>query len=650
MSTKLSNPIVKHILHNLVLWAPLWLGSTFLFGLLGAAYAFVLKGDSWLASQAFIVRDEANGAVMRLGRFESQSQMKASQETILEMSKNHQVVRDALVQLGPEPGVFSWFGKSSFPSNSTVASYATRVISVHAPKGTEFGVTEVIYLDTKLSTPKRAVEFNKYLCDALEERLRQVRKSRAESIIAELTHARDAARIGQTTATKRLQEMETKAGLELVDLRGMTDMIAGGTNSRTQIDQIKSELRTGETQQQQLLNDINLIKNAIADPSDFLVTPSELVNTQPGLKKLREGYADAQISASQLSGRFTEQHPIFIAAKTSQLSIRERLIDELQASLTNREQELKLLIGKQDRLRTVLDNTEGKLGSIAENRAEYANIISEVKTRTTILESAERELAEASASSDASLSTSLITRLDQPVISDKPIGPGRTTLTALSTIAGLVFGLGLVFVIVPSESGKSFGRRLSDMGFGRRRDDASTATTEQRSGKRATDPSAEAPREKNQRSSDRVSESRVITDRRNSIGSSQTPSSTKPEGKPDATKKEPPIANEVPASVPSDLTAIQSIPVAREGVIFYPPKNRPSESRDQVFRELSSVASTSGSNAIEKDLGTINPSIVTSVNDSSDTASSSDRRQHPRSTKSTSPETPSFGLRPSSKK
>lgn len=649
MSTNLSNPIVKRLLHNLVLWAPLWLGSTFLFGLLGATYAFVFKEDSWLASQAFIVRDEANGAVMRLGRFESQSQMKASQETILEMSKNHQVVREALEKLGPEPSAFSWFGSSSFPSNTLVASYATSVISVHAPKGTEFGVSEVIYLDTKLSSPKRAADFNKCLCDALEERLRQVRKSRAESIIAELRHARDAARVGQTTATKRLQEMEAKAGLELGDLRGMTDMIAGGSNSRTQIDLIKSELRSGETQQQQLLNDIKLIKDAIADPSGFLVTPSELVNTQPGLKKLREGYADAQISASQLSGRFTEQHPIFIAAKTSQLSIREKLVEELQASLTNREQELKLLVGKQDRLKNVLDNTEVKLGSIAENRAEYANLISEVKTRTTILESAERELAEATASSDASLSTSLITRLDEPVISDKPIGPGRTTITGLCTIAGLVFGLGLVFVIVPSESGKSFGRRLGDMGFRRRSEDLttpplSTAPNEQRTGKRATDPIAVPPREMNQRASDRNPENAAAGDRRKSRESAQNPAFEKPVNVPEASLNQTPIAYDSTSVLSAEIST-PNVPVSREGVVFHPPKGRASESRDQVFRELSSAAPA----VVDQKLVSIDANLDATTLSSVDSISASERRQHPRSTKSNSSSPPSFGLRPSSK-
>jgi len=623
MSTTLSNPMVKRVLHVLVLWAPLWIGTTFLFGLVGVGYAFVLKADTWLASQAFIVRDEANGAVMRLGRFESQSQMKASQETILEMSKNHQVVRDALASLGPESNAISWFQNVGFPTNAMVARYALHSISVHAPKGTEFGVSEVIYLDTKLSTPERAIKFNNHLCDALEERLRQVRKSRAESIIAELTHARDAARISQTEVTRRLQDMETKAGLELSDLRGMTDMVAGGTNSRTQIDQIKSELRGGETQLQQLENDIALIKDAIKDPSGFLVTPSELVNTQPGLKKLREGYADAQINASQLSGRFTDQHPLLIAAKTSQSSIRDRLIDELHASLTNRQQELKLLVGKQERLKTVLISTESKLGNIAVNRAEYANIISEVKTRTAILESAERELAEATASSDASLSTSLITRLDQPVISDKPIGPGRITISGLSAIAGLIFGLGLVFVLVPSESGKSFGRRLGDLGFGRRQEDKTGGQAVARVGnQRASD----------QRPSDQAgtSPSPALPDRRAREPLPTGPSHCEPST----------------SHAASQVSTDQSEP-NMAGSDQVSQRLSEHESLDQIFRELSSskISITDQAPSSPRDNSQIDSSQKLEL-----VETNGERRQHPRSTVGKSAAIPSFAMRPSGKK
>ncbi len=127
---------------------------------------------------------------MRLGRFESQTQMKAAQETILEMSKNHQVIRDALTQVGPISSgwsIASLFGTSKkYPSDELVAEFAKYNVSVHAPKGVEFGATEVIYLDIKANSPSLASKLSKSVSAALDARLREVREKRATSIISEL--------------------------------------------------------------------------------------------------------------------------------------------------------------------------------------------------------------------------------------------------------------------------------------------------------------------------------------------------------------------------------------------------------------------------------------------------------------------------------
>ncbi len=468
---------VKRVIHTLVLWMPLWLGTTFLFGVVGGVYSVFIKQDQWLASQALLVREEANGATMRQGRFDSDAQMKAAQETILEVAKHHQVVFEALKVIGPKPGWIPWWGDKNWPTSSIVESIAKSSISIHAPKGAEFGATEVIYLDVKQPEPERSLKFSRALCDALEIRLQEVRKSKAESIVSELTHARDSARHQLKLVTEQLQKFERVAGIELSDLRGMTDMIAGGGNSRMQLDQLNTEIRIAETSHLELLDDLTLLQDAIANPSSLVVAPTAIVTSQPGLKRLREGYAEAQLSASQLSGKFTEEHPLLVAARTTQESIRDRLVNELEASLVGLNQEIKTSQQKLDRLRTLRSNTESKLGGLAENRAEYANVISEVKTRSTILETAERELAEAEASGEASSSTSLISRLDQAVVSDGPVGPGKTTITGACAIAGLLFGLGIVFVISPNENGKSFGRRITDLG--RRKEDQS-ATMEKK--------------------------------------------------------------------------------------------------------------------------------------------------------------------------
>jgi uncharacterized protein involved in exopolysaccharide biosynthesis len=468
------NQNVKRLIHSLILWMPLWIGTTLAFGLIGGVYAFFIKQDLWLSSQALLVRDEAKAtATSKVARFDSAEAMKAAQETILEVARHEQVVAHALKVVGPEAsGWGSLFGNGNWPSNSLIKGTAGSLIAIRAPKGAEFGATEVIYLDVKQTNPDRALSFNKALADALQERLQEVRKSRAESIITELTHARDLAREQLMLATDKLSEAERGAGVELSDLRGMTDMIAGSGTSRAQLDQLKSEIRGLETTLQEQSGNLKLLQEAVLDPQAFAVAPSSVISSHPGLKRLREGYAEAHLTSSQLAGRFTEEHPLLAASRRSQEEIERRLAAELQASITNMELEMAVSSRTMERLKTLKKEVEDKLATLAEHRAGYANLISEVKTRTTILETAERELAEIEAAGTASLSINLVSKMGEPTVSETPIGPGRSTILAGSAAAGAMFGIGLVFLLSPNFAGRAFGRRAGDRG--RRQDDQPT--------------------------------------------------------------------------------------------------------------------------------------------------------------------------------
>jgi uncharacterized protein involved in exopolysaccharide biosynthesis len=451
-----------------LVWAPLWIFTTALFGGLGVAYVVFVKQDTFLASQALLVRDEATGAVMRLGRFQSQAEMKAAQETILEMAKSQQVVRDALLAVGRPEGLAAWLNWGEFPSKELIEEVAKSSILVHAPKGVEFGVTEVIYLDSKANTPSDAMELNKALCDALESRLQQVRKARADGVITELTHARDSAKRELSASTERLKEQEQNAGSDLSDLRGLTDTVAGAATSRAEFDQIKNEIRQAEINRQTLLADRELLVRATEDPSSFIVAPGAVLNSQPGLKRLREGLVDAQLSGAQLTGRFTDVHPLVNSSQAAQASIVKRFSQELKASISSVESDLALVDRRIQRLENQRASAEQRLIRLADSRANYANMLSEVKSKVALMESAERELAEAQAARDSSVSTSLLTRLDAAIVSDRPIGPGRTTIAAMCGIAGLIFGLGVVFVVTPIDAGPSFGRRAVDRSRSRR--------------------------------------------------------------------------------------------------------------------------------------------------------------------------------------
>ncbi|QDV25094.1 GumC family protein [Aureliella helgolandensis] len=467
---QVTNQQLLSLLRTYWQWRAMWIASTLLFGAIGLFYVVFLKSDLWVASQGFIVRDEANGAVMRLGRFESQTEMKAAQETILEMARNPMVVRTALEQVGPEPGLFSWFSSSPQPvSASAVDGLARDGIEVRAPRGAELGTTEVIYLDVKQSSPERARKINVAICDALEHHLQQVRESRADAVVGELSAATASARESLQEATQRLQRMEADAGADLSDLRGLTDTNSGGSANRQMLDAIKSELRQAELARQQISSDLNLAIESYENPDQLLVAPSNLLNSQPGLKRLREGLADATITTSQLKGRYFEVHPKVISALETEQRIRDQLRQELSLSVETLRKELEIATGRNVKLRSQQTQLESRLERLAAIRASYGNATSEVRSRNEQLQAAEGELAQARAARQAALTSSLITRLDEPLVGESPIGPGRATILAGALVSGLFFGLGIVFLLSPNEGGIKFGRRKSDHAAGRNR-------------------------------------------------------------------------------------------------------------------------------------------------------------------------------------
>ena len=88
---------IADVLKKHALW---WAIPTVVFTLLAAAYAFT-RQRAYRATQAMYVREEAIGSELgRAGRFDSFEEMKAAQETLLEVARNYNVVAAALQQIG----------------------------------------------------------------------------------------------------------------------------------------------------------------------------------------------------------------------------------------------------------------------------------------------------------------------------------------------------------------------------------------------------------------------------------------------------------------------------------------------------------------------------------------------------------------------
>jgi polysaccharide biosynthesis transport protein len=442
------NPQLASVVSNYWHWRKLWILTTVSFCVMGLAYAVLLKRDAWVASQALIVRDEATGAVMRLGRFESQTQMKASQETVLEMARNPQVVEAALKVVGRPARFFGLLKNDAPPSRSEIEDFARSSVVVRAPRGAELGTTEVIYLDVKQNSRERSVDLTNALCDALEQQLKSVRVDLAAGVIQELEAARMVCERSLQEATDELQEMEIEAGSDLADLRGLSDTNVGSTN-RLMLDMVRDELRKADMSIRSLEPAYQLANAALEDAS-LVPQAAELISgSHPAISKLREGLADARVKTATLEGRFTPNHSEVLNARQIEEAFLKNLREEL--SRVVRGYHASIAISQQKI--NVLNDQEVALGKrlnrLADIRAKYSNLVAEVKSRGDALAQVKKELTQTLASRDAAQAASLITRLDTPVIGERPVGPGRSTIVGGATVGGLMFGLGVVFLLVP---------------------------------------------------------------------------------------------------------------------------------------------------------------------------------------------------------
>ena len=463
-----SQPIPwKHIRNVLVLFAPLWVGAAVVFAIAGGLYA-TIKPDLYVARVGLVVRDEATTSLDRLGRFPSQTEMKAAQETILEMVQNHDTIAAALKKIGPPDGG----SDPDYPSSETVASVADDGVNLLAPKGAEFGNTEVVYLQTKAKSRSRALALCEAMYASLSDQLQHVRRLRADSVVEELTRARELASENLVEASQHLREMEIRFGTDLGEMRNLKESISGeGANRRT-LEAVTEELQLAETQMVRMRSLRDVLIRGIEDPEELTIAGSAVLADQPSLARLKDGLIDAQLTHRNLSATLTHQNPKRRAAAKAESEIREQLRSESGNVVGSIDEQMSLQRSLIDRLQQRRATLMSRLEKLAQYRTEYSRIDADVKHRQEMLADAQRSLAEAAAARSAALSTSLIARFGNTQAGDKPTGPAAGMLTVGGCVAGLLFGLGIVFLVAPAPGGHQHGRRWSDyVRYGRRASD-----------------------------------------------------------------------------------------------------------------------------------------------------------------------------------
>jgi len=223
---------------------------------------------------------------------------------------------------------------------------------------------------------------------------------------------------------------------------------SGQSDLRQQVVSLENESRLFEAKVQESKQLLVVLRAAQNAPEQLIAMPSSLLTSQPTLRRLKDGLVDAQLRAARLAGTRTADHPQVQASIESVHQIRDDLYRELQVAVKGVEVELDLNQDRYAVLHSQFSAVKKRLGSLAQRRVEYSNLVSAVETSQTVLDQAQKQLSEVRAGQVAARTVSLVTPIDRPEVGSNPLGLRRAAVLGIGSFGGLVLGLGWVFLTV----------------------------------------------------------------------------------------------------------------------------------------------------------------------------------------------------------
>lgn len=422
-----------------------WIVPTALLTAASLVYVAAMHAPEWVARQTLTVRDEAHPSAQQPGRFIDALDLKNSQETILELATSPLVVGAALAEIGPpadRPVTTAW------PTPLDIES-AQDNIRLTPPGGAEFGSTELFYLTVTNTDRTRAIRLAGALCDELDQQFKALRNRKARSVMEELTNAVELSSQELERTTSYLAQMESTVGSDLAELRSLHQS-NGDSNLRETLVEVKQELRVTESELQGNQQLVELLSAALHDPSHLVATPNRLLEAHPALRRLKDGLVDVQLATSALLGTMSKEHPRVQASQEAEKGIRGHLHRELSNAIQGLQAEQSLISSRHKILTARRMEIDQRLERIAGMRAEYSNLVAEAQQRSQSLNQAHQDLTNAQAAQLAAQATNLITRVDEPYTGATASGPGRSIIVAAGMIGGLLTGLGILVLTLPS--------------------------------------------------------------------------------------------------------------------------------------------------------------------------------------------------------
>ena len=353
-----AHSVFQIIYEHRMMFGAIWLSVT----VIGVSYS-LLAPRLWPITTTLTVREETGLSHPRPGEFISNEARRTSQETVLQLASSTSVLRAALARIDETKPI-----DASLISTEAIET-AQKHIRLAPPKGTDWGASEMFFLTVKDEDANRAVALTKSLIAEIDLRLGKLRRQRNISLATELEQSLLMAEAELDAALKKMSSLESSLGPDLAELRIMTEPSSGESNLRRTLTEVAAELRQTRSQIDSHRTLLELLQAARQDPSRLIATPGRLLDSQPSLRKLKDGIVDAENRTAQLRGNLHESHPKVKAAKTIEEQSRKQLFTELALALEGVQVEIRVGEQRLTELQSRRSEIEQRLGRLSEVRA-----------------------------------------------------------------------------------------------------------------------------------------------------------------------------------------------------------------------------------------------------------------------------------------
>ncbi len=320
-----------------------------------------------------------------------------------------------------------------------------RAITIEAPKGSDFGTTEIFFVRLRDRDPSHAERLLQSLLDAFHKRYEQLSTEQANHLYDEIRLQVGESRQLLGQSEQNLEAFVSELGADLLELHTLVNTTGGESDLRKSLNSVNERLTPALIELQERTRFLDQVQKARLSPEPIVV-PAFLLHEYGALDETSRSLVKAHLDLDAVAARYKPDHSEY--RSTEDRLRRTEQTCRAQADLALRALE-KDIAAKKQSLDYLAETKQGyvkRMAELANKSVQYAGLVEEVRQRRETVAEVEKRLSDAFHAQLTAAQDVLLSTVDPPRTDPNPVSPRRALNIGVGTVLGLLIGLGLAFL------------------------------------------------------------------------------------------------------------------------------------------------------------------------------------------------------------